>query len=168
MGQLHEEVSVELDVELKVGGGGLGLLNVQVEGGVEQSDRLGLVPLEPPLQLGLQKGVVRALALVISNLQEELELLGCVLVLLLLDAAVDHSVEWRQVCFVVLGRTLVRLVSAIVVSFEALLEADLALVGSVLRLEHDGHVEHLEGALEHFGLAAAETSENSGNVVNQV
>ena len=35
LGELHEEVGVELDVEVEVADGGLGRLNVEVEGRVE-------------------------------------------------------------------------------------------------------------------------------------
>lgn len=32
LGKLHEEVRIQLDVEVQIGGGRLGLLDVQVEG----------------------------------------------------------------------------------------------------------------------------------------
>ena len=43
LGQLHQEISVQLDVEVEIGRGSLGLLDVQIERGVKQSDSLDFV-----------------------------------------------------------------------------------------------------------------------------
>ena len=94
--KLHQEVSIKLDVEVEVGHSGLGLLNVQVQGSVKETDSLNFVASEAPLKLCLEEGVFGALALRLANLKEELELLRGIFILLLLDAAVDHAVEGHQ------------------------------------------------------------------------
>lgn len=70
-----------------------GLLNVQIEGGVEHADCLSLVAFESPLNLSFQKGMLTAFALRFTHLQQEFKLLSCIVEHLLLDAAVDHSIE---------------------------------------------------------------------------
>ena len=63
LSKLHQEVSIQLDVEVEVGHGGLGLLDVQVQGGVKETDSLNFVASEAPFKLGFEEGVFGALAL---------------------------------------------------------------------------------------------------------
>ena len=72
LGQFHEEVSVELDVEVKIGRRSLGLLDVQVERRVKQADRLDLVAFLPPFKLGLKEGMLGAFALRLTDLEQKL------------------------------------------------------------------------------------------------
>ena len=168
LGKFHEEISVEFDVEVEVCCGCFGLLNVQVERCVKQSDGLNFVTFQAPFKLRLKEGVLRALALRLADLQQELELLRRVLVLLLLDPAVDHAIQGQEESFVALGGSLVRLVGSFVLALEAALVAHFRLIGSVLWLQDDRHVEKLECALEHFLLATTESCEDARNVVDQV
>ena len=107
LSKLHQEVSIQLDVEVKVGHGGLGLLDVQVQGGVKETDSLNFVASEAPFKLGLKEGVFGALALRLANLEEELKLLRGIVILLLLDTAVDHAVEGQEECFIAGSGTLI-------------------------------------------------------------
>lgn len=72
--------------------------------------------------------MLRALTLSLANLEEEFELLGGIIILLLLDAAVDHSIERLQVRLVLLGSALVSLVGLLVFSLKATLVASFGLV----------------------------------------
>ena len=72
LGQFHEEVSVQLDVEVEIGRRGLGLLDVQVERRVKQADRLNLVAFLPPFKLGLKEGMLGAFALRLADLKQKL------------------------------------------------------------------------------------------------
>ena len=58
LGEFHEEVGIELNVEIQVGRGRLGLLDVEVERGVQQADCFNLVATEAPFELSLQEGVL--------------------------------------------------------------------------------------------------------------
>lgn len=101
--------------------------------------------------------MLRALTLGLTDLEKEFKLLCSVVILLLLDTAVDHAVQWLQICLILLRSTLISLVSLLVLSFQAALVASLCLVARVLWLKHDCHVQELQSAGEHFGLTAAET-----------
>ena len=107
LGKLHQEVGIQLDVEVEVGHGGLGLLDVQVQGGVKETDSLNFVASEAPFKLGFEEGVFGALSLRLANLEEELKLLRGIVVLLLLDTAVDHAVEGQKECFIACCSTLI-------------------------------------------------------------
>lgn len=72
--------------------------------------------------------MLRALTLSLANLEEEFELLGGIIILLLLDAAVDHTIERLQVRLVLLGSALVSLVGLLVFSLKATLVACFGLV----------------------------------------
>jgi len=72
--------------------------------------------------------MLRALTLSLANLEEEFELLGGIIILLLLDAAVDHTIERLQVRLVLLGSALVSLVGLLVFSLKATLVASFGLV----------------------------------------
>ena len=72
LGQFHEEVSIELNVEVKIGRRSLGLLDVQVERRVKQADCLDLVAFLPPFKLGLKEGMLGALALRLTDLKQKL------------------------------------------------------------------------------------------------
>ena len=72
--------------------------------------------------------MLRALTLSLANLEEEFELLGGIIILLLLDAAVDHTIERLQVSLVLLGSALVSLVGLLVFSLKATLVASFGLV----------------------------------------
>lgn len=104
----------------------------------------------------------------LTDLQEEFELLRSVLILLLLDSAVDHAIQRQEESFVALGGSLVRLVGSFVLALETALVAHFCLIGSVLWLQDDRHIEKLERALKHFLLATAESCEDARNIVDQV
>lgn len=53
LGELHQEIGIQLDIEFKVGRRRLCRLNVQVKRGVKQADSLHLVAFETPFELGL-------------------------------------------------------------------------------------------------------------------
>ena len=72
LGQFHEEVSIELNVEVKIGRRSLGLLDVQVERRVKQADCLDLVAFLPPFKLGLKEGMLGAFALRLTDLKQKL------------------------------------------------------------------------------------------------
>ena len=78
--------------------------------------------------------MLRALALRLADLEQELQLLRSVVVLLLLDAAVDHAIERQEEGLVTLGSPLVGLVRGFIFALEAPLVAHLRLVRRVLRL----------------------------------
>ena len=69
--------------------------------------------------------MLRALALRFANLKEEFKLLTGILVLLLLDSAVDHAIEWHQVSLIDLGRSLIGLVRLLILTLKAALVAHL-------------------------------------------
>ena len=58
LSELHQEVGIQLDVEVQVGHSGLGLLNVQVQRCVEKTDRLDFVTLEAPFKLCFKERMV--------------------------------------------------------------------------------------------------------------
>ncbi len=78
-----------------------------------------------------------------ANLKKELELLAGILILLLLDAAVNHTVQGHQESLVNLSCSLISLVCLLVLALEALLVTHFRQVGRVLWLQNDGHVEQL-------------------------
>ena len=85
--ELQQEVCAEPDVEVDVALRGLGLRDVQIQRLVQQLDRLLLVLLVPPADDGLQVGVVGRLLVVLADLDQEVQLLSCVLQLVLLGSA---------------------------------------------------------------------------------
>lgn len=58
LGQLHEEVGVQFNVEVEISHGRLCLLNVQVQRGVQQADCFHFVALKTPLKLCLKECMV--------------------------------------------------------------------------------------------------------------
>ena len=80
---------------------------MQVQGGVKETDSLNFVTSEAPLKLGLEESVFGAFALRLANLEKELELLCGIVVLLLLDTAVDHAIEGHQEGFIACSSTLI-------------------------------------------------------------
>ena len=103
LGQLHQEISVELDVEVKVAGGGLGILNVKIQGEVKQSDCFSLVSLQTPLDLSLKESVFLGLLLGLTDLCQKFKLLACILDLTLLNLAVNHSVKRLEILLILLS-----------------------------------------------------------------
>lgn len=69
-----------------------------------------------------------ALALSLANLKQELELLSCIIVLLLLGAAVDHTIQGLQVSFILLSSTLIRHVGLLIFSLKTTLVASFGLI----------------------------------------
>lgn len=112
--------------------------------------------------------MLRALALGLTDLEKEFKLLRSVVILLLLDTAVDHAIQWLQICLILLRSTLVSLVSLLVLSFQAALVACLCLIARVLWLKHDCHVQELQSAGEHLGLTAAEAREEARYIEYQI
>ena len=134
LSQLHQEVSIQLDVKVEVGHSGLGLLDVQVQGSIKETDSLNFVASETPFKLGFEEGVFGALALLVANLEEEFELLSGIVVLLLLNSAVYHAIEGHQEGFITCSSTLIRLICGFILALEAVLIADLCLITSIFRL----------------------------------
>ena len=136
LGELHEEVSVQLDVEVKVVVRGLGLLDMQVEGSIQHSNSLDLVATNSPFELGFQEGVLRALAFVLrlANGHDEVKLLLSILELLLLDAAVDHTVKGKEVVTIDRASFHVGVVSRFIVTFQTALVTNFGLIGGILWL----------------------------------
>ena len=112
--------------------------------------------------------MLRALALGFTDLEKEFKLLRSVVILLLLDTAVDHAVKRLQIRLILLRSTLVCLVSLLVLSFQAALVASLCLVARVLRLKHNCHVQELQSAREHLGLTATEAREEARYIEYQI
>ena len=112
--------------------------------------------------------MVRAFSLRLTNLKQEFKLLGSIIVLFLLDAAVDHAVERLQEGLVVLGGPLVRLVGCLILSLQAALIPRLSLVTCVLWLQYDGHVKELKCLGKNLLLAAAETGEDARYIENEI
>lgn len=112
--------------------------------------------------------MLRALALGLTDLEKEFKLLRSVVILLLLDTAVDHAVQWLQISLILLRSTLVSLVSLLVLSFQAALVASLCLVARVLWLKHDCHIQELQSAGEHLWLTAAEAREEARYIEYQI
>jgi len=124
--ELHEEVGIELDVEVEVARGLLGRGNVQVQGLVEQFDRLvGVAPLAPLYQrlyedqLGHLLCVAARVSLV--DLVYELQLLFRIVQLVLSYAAIDHANEWSEVALIESGCLLIDGVCACVIPLNLLL-----------------------------------------------
>ena len=92
LGELHQEISIELDVEVKVAGRCLGILNVEIQGEVKQSDCLCLVSLQTPLNLSFKESVFLGFLLGLADLSQKFKLLTGIFDLALLDLAVDHSI----------------------------------------------------------------------------
>ena len=112
--------------------------------------------------------MLRALALGLTDLEKEFKLLRSVVILLLLDTAVDHAIQWLQICLILLRSTLVSLVSLLVLSFQAALVASLCLIARVLWLKHDCHIQELQSAGEHLGLTTAEAREEARYIEYQI
>ena len=72
--------------------------------------------------------MLRALALSLANLKKELELLSCIIVLLLLGAAVDHTIQGLQVSFILLSSTLISHVGLLILSLKTTLVASFGLI----------------------------------------
>ena len=164
--QLHQEVSVEPNVELHVVGGSLRLRHVKVQAGVKHAHCFDLVAFETPLDHGLEVAVVSGLGLLIifAKLSQKFELLGGVLDLLLPDTAEDHPVQWSQQAVIILSRSLKNLVSANKVTHQRFLVADFSVIESILRAVHQGNVQNLECLVEHHFFAAAVASQQPRNV----
>ncbi len=58
MSEFHKEVSVELDVEVKVRRCLFGLLDMQVERGVQKTDGVKFCTLDAPLKLSFEECVL--------------------------------------------------------------------------------------------------------------
>lgn len=108
--------------------------------------------------------MLRALALRLAYLKKEFKLLGCIIILFLFDAAVNHAVKRQQESFIALGGPLIRLVCRFIFAFETALVAHLSLIRSIFWLQYDSHIKKLKSALEYLRFASAETCENARNV----
>ena len=104
----------------------------------------------------------------LADLEKEFKLLSCIIVLLLLDSAVDHAIKGQKESFIALGGPLVSLVRRFILALETALVAHLSLIRSIFRLQYDSHIKQLKRALEYLGFATAETCENARNVENEV
>ena len=142
LGELHEEVSVQLDVEVKVVVGGLSLLNMEVEGSIQHSNSLDLVATNAPFELSLQESMFRAFALVLrlANGDNEVKLLLSVLELLLLDAAVYHTVKGKEVVTIDLASAGIRVESRFVFTFQTALISDFGLISGIVWLKDKCHI----------------------------
>ena len=58
LGKLHQEISVKLDVKLKVTVSGFSLLNVKIKSIVKKSDGFSLVALFAPFENCFKEGVI--------------------------------------------------------------------------------------------------------------
>ena len=92
--QLKQEISAQADVEIDVALRSLCLGNVEIEGLVEEFDGLFFILFLSPAQNGLEVGVIGRLLVIFTHFDQKLKLLFCVFKLVLLDFAVDHTVEW--------------------------------------------------------------------------
>ena len=70
----------------------------------------------------------------LANFEEELKLLSGIIVLLLLDTAVDHAVKGHKEGFVALSSPLIRLICCFILALKTVLIADLRLVTCIFRL----------------------------------
>ena len=95
-------------------------------------------------------------------------MLSRIVILLLLDSAVDHAINGQKECLVALGGPLVSLVRRFILALQTALVAHLSLIRSIFRLQYDRHIKQLKRALEYLGFATAETCENARNVENEV
>lgn len=65
---------------------------------IKHANRLCLVTLETPFNKGFQKVVIWGFrSILIAQFSQEFKLADGIIVLLLLDPAVDHAIEWVQV-----------------------------------------------------------------------
>lgn len=104
LGKLHQEVSIQFDVELEVALRTLCLLNVQVKRGVEMGNCPNFVGFDSPLNDCLKVAKLRVFLLVCQIFLDKLELLDGIIVHFLLDPTEDHSVEGQVVISVELRR----------------------------------------------------------------
>jgi hypothetical protein len=124
LGEFHEEVGIEFDVEVDIAGGILGLGNVEIEGLIEESNALVSVRLLPPLDDRLEEHVLSRFAHRVPDLAQKLQLLLSVFQHFLLYAAVDHPVQGSHVRLVVACCFLVNCVGTLIVSLQGLLVAN--------------------------------------------
>jgi len=141
---------------------------MQIKRCIQKADRLHLVTFETPLKLSFEEGVLRTLALCFTNLEKELKLLGRVIILLLFNTTIDHTIQWLQVGFILLGGSLICLVRLFIFAFKAPLVASFCLVACIFRLQYDCHVQELQRLGENLTLTAAKTGEKARNIENEV
>ena len=70
----------------------------------------------------------------LANLEEELKLLRGIVILLLLDTAVDHAIEGQEEGFIACSGTLISLICCFILALKTVLIADLCLISSIFRL----------------------------------
>ena len=72
LGQLHEEIGVQSDIEVQVVDGSFRLLDVKGEALVEETNSLILVTALAPLNHSFEEGVLGSFALRLTDLGQEL------------------------------------------------------------------------------------------------
>ena len=99
--QLQQEISAEPNVEVNIALRSFCLGDMKIECLIEQFNRLLLILLLSPADDGLEIGIVWSLCMVLADLHQKFKLLYRVFELVLLDLAINHTVEWGLVCFIV-------------------------------------------------------------------
>ncbi len=127
LGELHEEVSVESDIKIEVAARSFCIHNVQVECLVKEFNGAFSVSILVPFYHGFKEGKISGAAGRLANLIQKLQLRFRIFKHFLLDAAIDHSVEWSHICFIEATSLLVHSKGGGVVAQHRLLEGSLGM-----------------------------------------
>lgn len=130
---------------------------MQVQCLIQEFNSTILVLFLSPLNDGLEVSMIRSLLLAVTHFDQELKLLACVLKLILLDFAVNHSVKRGLVRLIILDSLLINLVGLLVIIQHALLERNLSEIIGILGLNCGGFIKHLQGLVDN-GLSSAAVS----------
>ena len=90
---------------------------MEIERRVKKSDCFDFVSLQAPLKLCLKESmVIRAFTLRLANLKQEFKLLCRIIILLLLDPALDHTIKGQKLSLVIGASFLVRHVGSLMLA----------------------------------------------------
>lgn len=168
LGQLEEEVSTQPDVEIDVALRSLCLSDMKIQGLVKKFDCSFFVVFLSPRDDGFEVGMIRGLGLLLTDLHQELKLLSCILKLVLLDLAIDHSVQWCLISLIIRGSFLVYLIGSCVLSKHALLVSDFRMEIGILWLERNSLVEHPQSPCKNDISSSAVPSKKFRHVVEKL
>lgn len=96
---------------------------------------------------------------------DELKLLLCIIMLVLLYPAVYHAYQWCHIALIHSHSLLICSISIPVITLYLLFIPDFSMESRILGLEPDRQVKHLQGFLKHGFFPAAIAGEEAGKVI---